>query len=407
MNNATTIKDQVKPLPLKKIAQPFLLNYHPDRLASATEVVRTTNLVAVQTLNGLIDCIESIYDRAHKGLSHQQHGRLEIQPMYSVEFMVPKNNGNDRRSIDSGIMYTRRSVEVAFSESERLSAQTVDRQGLYSIPAATLIRNKTRRNIIKLLNIAELDVPHGADRDDKVSFREHALGDHFLYDELDLDNHGFHTNQRFTEWQEPTELESSRREFMKKMDWKKHRRMYYDALEDMKRDLYTEGLIGAHAERKEMFLSRILSRVRVEGPQSSAETDCNPINPIQQLITIRRLSGLLLDNFERLEIEEFGRLWETLTIVLIPSWNLEPPPLKEKQFQKTRRKHTGFKFTVHSDNSVTVYIPVDFMDEDFLHEMKSNLADFYDICVSSGGIDDYFPSYYKEWISDARSRGSL
>ena len=396
---------QDKPISLRKLAQPFLLTYHPDRIASSTDDIRTINLAAVQTLNGFIDCIESLYNRAGKR-NFQHHGRIELQHLYSVEFMVPKSKnpssrGDKHHSVST--LYTRRCVEIIFSQNDQISVQTVDGQGLYCIQAATLVRNKARREIIKLLNLAGLQVPKGADLKEEFISRENAFEAHFLHEELNLENPKSH--RPFTERRELTPLEISRREFMKTMDWKKQRRMYYDALDDMKRDLYTDGLIGDHEERKETFLSHVLSRVRMESPD---------MDPIQQLFAIRRMSELLMDNFHVLEIEEMGRMWETLVFVLIPPCNNhhESQAPKNKGVMDTRvsrkfGKDTGFKFTVHSDNSVSIYLPVDFTDENFLGEMKANLADFYDFCVSSDGLDEFFPPYYKEWISEVRSKGRI
>jgi len=398
-----------KPLSLRKLAQPFLLSYHPDRLASSTEVVRTTNLSAVQTLNGFIDNIESIYDRAWKH-STQHNGRLELLPNYSVEFIITKSKNSSSRlkSSDASSYYTRRSIDILFSEHERMSIQAVDKEGRFSIQAATLIQNKARREIRKLLNLAGLEHPPGAHFDDDIEeiSKTSGLEDHLLHEELDLDKPSYKA------------YESSRREFMKNIDWNKHRRMYDDALEDMKRDLYTQGLIGGHEDRKEIFISHVLSRVRVESPTitkftSTTLNSYHTIDPMEQLIAIRRMAVLLMDNFDTLEIEEMGRMWERLVFILLPPLNSPYCKLQQDgSLEKTQnitgtrksKRNSGFKFTVYSDNSVSINLPVNFSDETFLDEMKANLADFFDLCVRDDDLYQYFPPYYKEWIKESRNK---
>ena len=46
---------------------------------------------------------------------------------------------------------------------------------------------------------------------------------------------------------------------------------------------------------------------------------------------------------------------------------------------------------------MTVYIPIDFLDDELLGEMKVHLTDFYSFCLSKGDLEDYFPSSYNEF----------
>ena len=160
---------------------------------------------------------------------------------------------------------------------------------------------------------------------------------------------------------------------------------------------------------------------------------------MSQLIAIRRLSLLFSDNFDYLEMEEMGRLWETMVIVLTPERrsrrNHGDDPVVGTPFSRLKRlkrgRESGFKFAFHSvetdevgangdedgddnDNNnndtdgedqmdrVTVYIPVDFLDDDLISEMKWHLDDFHALCLSRGELEGMFPPDEKKFQDDPR-----
>jgi len=65
------------------------------------------------------------------------------------------------------------------------------------------------------------------------------------------------------------------------------------------------------------------------------------LDVVQQLIAIRRLSMILYDNFDYLQMEEMGRMWEQLVIVLTPP----------RSWRKRRRRLNGSNSGYDGDDS--------------------------------------------------------
>ena len=310
------------------------------------------------------------------------------------------------------------------------------RTGRYSMRAADALKGKAMGEVGKLLRVAGLAVPNDLRAQmDAARSRSRSLEEElsFGFGEEGGENNTFGRNFQYsrTAPRTRTPYEESRERYMNSVDWKKYNIMYDEALEDMERDLATEGLIAMSEERKQRLVAQVISKVRVldeadamhsasEGSSNDGEMDAmdeidemiddaQGIDPLSQLIAIRRLSLLLNDNFDALEMEEMGRLWETMVIVLTPERNTHQhlvnggktglPYSRLKRLKKGRE--SGFKFAFHSDDRVTVYVPIDFLDDELLGEMKVHLADFYSLCLSKGGLEDYFPSHYAEFKGQA------
>ena len=170
--------------------------------------------------------------------------------------------------------------------------------------------------------------------------------------------------------------EESRQKHINSVDWKKFNKMYDKALEDMERDIATEGLIAmSPAERRMNLVSSAISRIRVENnghdenenedqgedvdntTHTRNDHESGGIDVVSQLIAIRRLSLLFSDNFDFLEMEEMGRLWETMVIVLTPERrtsrrNHDDDPVvgtPHSRLERLKReRENGFKFAFHS-----------------------------------------------------------
>jgi len=106
---------------------------------------------------------------------------------------------------------------------------------------------------------------------------------------------------------------------------------------------------------------------------------------VEQLIAFRRMSILLEANFDDLHLEKFGSFWEKMILILTPArqYNVSGSALHKR---RQRQGDNGFSFTLHPDYSVTVHVPIDFLDEEFIRELDRNLWDFYD--VVGDGMDD-------------------
>ena len=51
-----------------------------------------------RTLNGMIDTVDNIYNRALNPKSSSLRGRADLQPKYIIEFLVPSTSGSSSSS---------------------------------------------------------------------------------------------------------------------------------------------------------------------------------------------------------------------------------------------------------------------------------------------------------------------
>jgi hypothetical protein len=392
-------------LSLKQLVRPFLMNFHPDRQGShSTNLTREVNLKAIQTVNGMIDLVDQIYIRALDPLKVKTRGRIEIEPKYTIEFLV--NSSTDRLGIkrpkDEPVA-TRRSIDLVFSEQERNSVQFVDARGNYSTIAAKALRIKAMKEIVKLLRIAGLQVP--ADLNTQLDIETDTI----LRSDVDLTPHERMLRDEFgvgrQNGQRPmSPYERARQRYTSQIDWRKHERMYESAMEDMKRDIATQGLIEKNEERKQKLIAQVISNIRIYDTAENNSDENESLDALHQLIAIRRLSLLFYDNFSELEMEDMSRIWENTLIVLTPARKSHKEGKKGLPYSRLRRlkegRESGFKFSYNSNDTVTIFIPIDFLDDEILGELKRHLSDFYSILMARDGFEDYFPSIYKEFEGD-------
>jgi hypothetical protein len=120
--------------------------------------------------------------------------------------------------------------------------------------------------------------------------------------------------------------------------------MYDDAFEDAKADSATArmGLYNPNTKegraRREQLVSEICSRAEIwmgghENGDDNQNLEIIPegLDVVAQLVAIRRLSTVLLDNFEYLNMEKMGRMWENLVIVFTPPRDGRRRHLKSKR----------------------------------------------------------------------------
>ncbi len=402
-------------LTLKQLVRPFLMKFHPDRQgadAVNAPTAREVNMKALQTLNGMIDTVDQIFMRAAEPTKSISAGRIELQPSYIIEFLVQSGNSDGRRAVKrpkEELVASRRSVELSFDEKDINSVQMVDaKTGKFSFRAANTIRIKAMKEIVKLLRVAGLNVSS-----EHKSQIEQASGR--LLDELDLASEERGVSGRNFQYKRrpKSEYEKSRERYMNTVDWKKHKVMYEDALRDAERDIATEGLMTMSDERKKRFVSGIISRIRIfdglfddpilKETQASYHHNIKldkSLEPLQQLIAMRRISLLFNDNFQDLEMEDMGRVWESMTIVLVAERKGQNV-IKGVPYSRLKRlkrgRESGFKFCYHSDDNITVYVPIDFQDEELIKEMKAHLCDFHALCMAEDGFLDFFPPIYADF----------
>ena len=432
------------PMTLRNLSKPFLLLCHPDKIPASSPDLREVNLRATQTLNGLIDAVEEIYRQSVLDHPPSSGGKAEIRARYAVEFLVPSDADRGlkgkKRSRKIGLrardrMYTRREVVVTFPRALREGMDTVDGRGRTPARVAEAVRKRAAEEIVRLLRAAGAVVPLGATnlgRSDEGGYeRRDALMEEVGLSEMETGGrYPFADRARFSSslfkqrgQRSETPYEKSRRKFMDSVDWKEHRRRMDRAYEDARADLATQGLVRNSEERREQLISDILSRVSID-PQHDVKANSqrdqhSPVDhrtdeemgldPLHQLIAFRRLSLLLGDNFDELQMETMGRLWENLTIVLTPARDGQPSPSRDADgniivesssaYGIPRRRNpmvaardSGFKFTYGGDGDVTAHMPVDFTDDELLSQMNCNVWDYMNIC--GDGLEDLYPPHF-------------
>ena len=163
-------------------------------------------------------------------------------------------------------------------------------------------------------------------------------------------------------------------------------------MEDIRANWATEGLIRDDPQRRMAYISEILSRVRVEEPKE--DEDVQEVDPIMQLIALRRLSLLMDEYFDDLRLEDLGKMWDSTVMVLTParSYNTSRSALFKRRKRQTKGDvmvNDGFSFALHHDNSVTIHIPVDFRDEELLSQLKRHVKDY--LSLIDLGLEGIFP----------------
>jgi hypothetical protein len=223
---------------------------------------------------------------------------------------------------------------------------------------AALMRRVATRELIKLLQVADLPIPpdmHDDGHDDDILNAQDDGTE--LADILSRPHHPhMSTSER--------QYRENRERFVSRINWTAYRNAYRDALADMRADHMTSGLVRNHAGRRRRLIAGILSR-------TGCDNDPGRIDPVDQLIAIRRLSLLLDEHFDRLQLEDMGAYWEKCRLVL----SLE----------------RGFVFALRPDDMVTIRIPIDFTGEQFIRELDCNIWDFLDV-VEDSTLDGVFPS---------------
>ena len=94
----------------------------------------------------------------------------------------------------------------------------------------------------------------------------------------------------------------TRRNTQTRIDWKRYHELYKNTLRDVEADRTTVGLIRDDPKQRMAYLAEILSRLRVEEDEDGE----GKVDPISQLIAVRRLSLLLDEYFDDLKLEDCG-----------------------------------------------------------------------------------------------------
>ena len=339
---------------LKNMIKPFFLKCHPDVQSSA--VAKRVNLQALQTINSLLDVTEATCE-----------GRVVEWPeSLEVEFLITLEERVKKEVVEST---SRRKVELSLPSSS-LREQVVQARDARAIRR---LQHHVRQEFAKLLKVGGLPVP--------VVLEQDVNMDGAWNEELDFMDQVPRT-RTFTP---QSRYERSRQRFVNNVDWKRIHRLTQEAVADMEADLATEGSVRGYAKRRQGVITNILSKIRV------AEDAEIPI--MEQLIAFRRLSLILEDNFDELYMEDMGRMWENLVIVLKGErdYNTSSSAMRKRT---KRAQETGFQFSYGTNGVVTIHIPIDFGDEELVAELDRNLWDFYNLV--GNGVEDLYPKWFTE-----------
>jgi hypothetical protein len=353
-------------------------------------------LKAVQTVNAYLDALEAVRSIAenHRTLPII---RQESDRWYDVEFALKKmSESEDETSLWKRSKGKRSRSQTAEDDSSTVSYRVVQlslppphQWPVNNLPIKSprhanvlyAFERHANSELVKLLKVADIEIPTSLQ--EAVSLRRRQNGQLGSDDAIEYRD-GLGIPRR----RPKTLYEQSRERFVNGIDWNRFHQVYKQTLEEDQMEQDVEGLIYKDRNIRRKFIARIVSNVRFAGdPGNSSEPDGVEIPVTEQLIAFRRLSLLLDDYAEELHLEEFGKYWETMTIVLTPHRNASAFRRKRDK----RARETGFRFTLHHDNTVTVHVPIDFHDEELLQELDRNLWHFYNLI--DDGMEGIFPSY--------------
>lgn len=355
-----------------------------------SDAAKMVNLTAVQNLNSYLDTVKGILS------SEAKKTREPSSRLYEIDFMValPERKGSTGQpvsrkeqmdALDNTPIMSRRKIELV------LPPVTVCRRLLQLRPSddSTELRLQIQRHVIlqlsRLLKMAGLPLPSHMDIDfvgpidDWESTWAEALN---LEDDEDVT----HQNQpyerqrfRFEPDDDFLKHRERRERFVRNINWKRFEELYKKALARNQAGRATLGLVADNPVMRQAAIADILGKVRLK----------EPTDVLTQVVAIRRLSLLLEESFEELQIEQYGRVWENCVFILGPP---RPYNTSSAALRKRRRKglDTGFSFTLHDDSSVSVEIPIDFQDQELIRELDRNFVDLYETLVSEDGFNSIF-----------------
>lgn len=340
---------------LKKLIQPFVFKCHPDmaKQRGLPVTAQKVNLLAIQNLNSYVDGVRSIEKTGKYPFSNDQ--------LVEIEFVMAFTSTSSSSSSGKAAQPTtsRRRVELEVPPPEL----PVSKVSVY-----------VQRQIVKLLRMADLPVPslsttdiHDEDGGNSVHPRN-GITEEWMVEQVIQD-----IRRSKTPW------ERSREKFLSHLNWKRFDVMYQEALADAEANILTRNMVRDNPKLRKQLLAKILSNVQFT----------EEVQPLERLVAYRRLLRLLDEHFDYLHLEIFGKYWEELSLIITEArpYNTSSSAMRKRRL---RNLETGYSFTIHHDNSVTVRIPVDFQNDELIQELYRNVGDFYQWTQQETGIESLF-----------------
>lgn len=388
-----------------------MLQCHPDVHLMTT--AKKVNLRAIQNLNAYMDTLQSIALGKFTAMKPHDSRLVEIDFILKLEGQHRHSKRNSKSKKDAGSS-SRRKVELLLPPFQ-LCRELASGGSIQNSSLRQRLHEHSRRELVKLLRMAGLNIPpdhsmnaveagHPYSWDTALgfAFRDDYRSSEAFYsppDETDDHDGGFRRAHFDHRSRPKTAYETSRDRFTTNIQWHNYDKLYAQAVAEMNADAATEGLVQKHAGRRRAMIAGILANARIlqqqqQSPptfdQDGSSSSSSGISFVEQLVAFRRLSLLLDQNFEALQMEEFGAMWESCRIVLTESrpFNVSSSALHKKR-ARNAATGSGFSFTLHPDMSVTIHVPIDFRDEELIQELDRNVWDFYNFI--DDGMDELLP----------------
>ncbi|CAJ1921510.1 unnamed protein product [Cylindrotheca closterium] len=320
------------------------------------KTAQKVNLIAIQSLNSYVDGATTLEKGGTYPFSSYESGLMDIEFVMSFRKTGTKS-ANPTTS--------RRKVEL------QVPPPTMDPKR---------VTPHVQRQVVKLLRMADLPVPL-LDYDEEGEEAAEAQRQMTDPNRQGGISEAYMGNQVLRQQQSSrkTAWDRSRDRFHARLNWKKYDQIYKQALHDAQAHQMTKDMIRNNPRARRLLLSKILSNIQF--------TD--NVIPLERLVAYRRLLRLIDENFDELSIEDFGKYWEELSIVITEA---RPYNTSSSAMKKRRRRNleTGYSFTIHHDDSVTVTVPVDFQNDELVQELQRNVGDFYQWTLQDNSVESIF-----------------
>jgi len=353
------------------------------------ETARKVNLEAIQNLNSYMDGVHKLMKNDPVGpypFPNESH-KVEIEFVMSMAKQQADTKSPAEKSMGGS---TKKNNPHIVSTSRRKLELLVPPMDMTPVN----VKKHVARQFLRLLRISDLPAPGNLS-----PLLEDDDYDYDYYDD-DVENgdqsarglgaarNGGGPNPR--QRRKMTPWEASRERFWKRhnrtFDHKKFREVYREALHDAEVHVRTRNWIRDNPRLRHQLLAKVLSNVRFK----------ESISALERLVAYRRLMRFLDENFDDLRLEDVGRYWEEQTTLLVAEprpFNFSASALHKKRKKKNQHVETGYSFTVHHDNKVTVTIPVDFENNELLQELLRNISDFMQT-QGTGLEGDFYSAMY-------------
>ena len=352
---------------------------HPDVQTSSE--AKETNLIAIQNLNAFLDSVEAKLKPAAKLMKDEK-------TVFEVDFCVvleerirgKKEEILCRRKVELAVPVKLAMAKPMSAENKRKYHAQVEKQLIKLLHMAGLETKKSDLGQFEELT----DVEERVNRAWQQAVKD---GDYSRLDPVDI------------QMARQQKYERNRDAFTASIDWKRYEQYYKDTLRDIEADRTTVGLIRDDPKERMAYLSEILSRVRVEEDDDGE----GKVDPISQLIALRRLSLLFDEYFDDLSLEDLGRMWDMTTFVLTAprDYNTSPSALYRRRKRKSGGDvmvNDGFAYALHADDSITIHIPVDFRDEELMAQLKRHVKDYQSLMDM--GLEAFIPRVRDEILNN-------